>query len=69
MKELKAELLKKNPKVDQKVISAAKSLQDKLTGTGTPRQGSDYRISQPLGGEILLLRLRGTGRVTRPVSG
>jgi len=59
MKKFKADLLKKNPKVDQKVISAANILQDKFSGAAKPRQGSDYRISPPLGGEILMLRLRG----------
>jgi hypothetical protein len=59
MKKVKAGLLKKNPKVDQKVISAAKILQDKLLGTAKPKQGSDYRISPPFGGELLMFRLRG----------
>ncbi|MDQ1354431.1 MAG: hypothetical protein QG657_4740 [Acidobacteriota bacterium] len=58
MKKQKTELLKRNSKIDQKVISAAKILQDKLSGVIKPKQGSDYRISPPLGGDMLMLRLR-----------
>lgn len=55
MKKLNKELLKKNPKLDQNVISAANALQNKLPGIAEPKQGSDFRISPPLGGKILIL--------------
>lgn len=51
-------LINKNPKVDQKVVSAAGVLQNKLPEDAKQKQGSDYRISPALGGQSLILSRR-----------
>jgi hypothetical protein len=53
------ELLKKNPKVDPKVVAAVDALLEKLPDSAKPRRGSDYRIEPPLGGRALALNRRG----------
>ena len=50
-----AEVFKKNPKVDQKVVSAIEALEKKLPDTEKPKQGSDYKLSPPLGGQSLTI--------------
>lgn len=50
-----AEVLKKNPKVDPKVVSAIDTLEKKLPETEKPKQGSDYKLSPPLGGQSLAI--------------
>ena len=55
MNENKKELIGNNPKIDIKVISEAVALMEKLPGTVRPKQGADYRISPPLGGEMLTI--------------
>ena len=51
-------LIKKNPKVDRRVVSAAGILQDKLPEDAKQKQGSDYRISPALGGQSLIFSRR-----------
>lgn len=53
MNSARAELLKKNLKVDGKVVSAVEELQKKLPQPQTAKRGSDYRIAPPLGGHSL----------------
>ncbi|GEM_PF-3294850 len=48
-----AELLKKNRRIDQKVISAIDALRKQLPESAQPKQGSDYRLSPPFGGKAL----------------
>lgn len=50
---------KKNPKIDLKVVSAIADLQKKLPESEKPKQGSDYRLSPPLGGHLLTTIRRG----------
>jgi hypothetical protein len=57
----KPELLSKNPKVDQKVISTAEDLERKLPKPEQPKQGADYKLSPPLGGKSLTITRRGRG--------
>lgn len=55
------ELLRKNRKVDQKVVAAAGMLQNKMPEGAKPKQGSDYRISPALGGQSITLVRREKG--------
>jgi hypothetical protein len=55
------ELLRKNRKVDQKVVTAAGILQEKMPEDAKPKAGSDYRISPALGGQSVTLTRRGKG--------
>ena len=48
-------LLNNNPKVDQKVVSAIAALQKRLPETEKTKQGSDYKLSPPFGGQSLSL--------------
>ena len=50
-----------NPRVDQKLIALIEELQKKLPDFAKPKQGSDFRISHPLGGKSLMLSRRGRG--------
>ena len=56
-----AELLKKNPKVGHKVVSAIDTLQKKLPETEKTKKDSDYKLSPPLGGKSLSIFRRGKG--------
>ena len=47
------ELIKKNPKIDQKVVSAAIALLKKMPEEANQKQGSDFKIAPPLGGQAL----------------
>lgn len=55
MAEIAQALLEKNRKIDPKVVSAMRRLEDKLPASARTAQGSDYRISPPLGGQSLAL--------------
>lgn len=53
MDHTRPELLKKNLKVDGKVVSAVAALQKKLPETERTKRGADYKLSPPLGGNAL----------------
>jgi hypothetical protein len=59
MKNLNAELLKKNPKIDRAVVSAMNSLQKNLPEPQKPKEGADYKLSPPLSGQSLATVRRG----------
>jgi len=59
MNSVSTELLKKNPKIDQKVVSAVDTLWKKLPESERPKQGSDYNLSPPFGGQLLTIVLCG----------
>ena len=61
MKNPAGELINKNSKVDQKVVSDIAALEKKLPSSERTKQGSDYKISPPLGGDALSLFRRGKG--------
>jgi hypothetical protein len=59
MKKLDRKLLNKNLKVDQKVVSEIAELEKRLPFSERKKQGSDYKISPPLGGHALSYNRQG----------
>ncbi len=54
-------LLKKNPNVDQKVVSAIDTLQKQIPEAERQKKGSDYKLSPPFGGRSLTIVRREKG--------
>lgn len=59
MNKTEEDLLKRNPKVDPKVVSKMSILQNKLPDAARTVKGSDYRITPPLGGQSLAWARKG----------
>ncbi len=53
MNNTKTELLKKNPKIDSKVVAAIAALENKLPESARTKNGSDYKLTPPLAGNLL----------------
>ncbi len=53
MNNTKTELLKKNPKIDSKVVAAIAALEKELPESERTKNGSDYKLTPPLAGNFL----------------
>ncbi len=54
MNNTNTELMKKNPKIDSKVVAAIAALEKELPEFERIKHGSDYKLTPPLAGNLLI---------------
>lgn len=52
----KQRILRNNNKIDRSVVAKAEKLSNKLPDTQKPKQGSNYKITPPFGGQSMVDR-------------